>query len=146
MRQANERFGKNFELLEPALITRFQDHGWPGNVRELKSTIDRVVLLFDGPILRASWWDMPEPRPARAVPATPALPALPPPPAAATPLAATPPAASSPFSAAPPNAKQRLALAKKLLAESDHNYTWVAGQLGINPTTLWRWRKDGKPE
>ncbi len=144
LRQANERFGKNFELLEPALITRFQDYGWPGNIRELKSTIDRMVLLFDGPILRAPWWDMPETRPSKAVSATPAMPALPPPPAAATPLAAIPPAASPPFGALPPTAKQRLAQAKKLLAESDNNYTWVAGQLGVNSSTLWRWRKDGK--
>jgi hypothetical protein len=42
------------------------------------------------------------------------------------------------------NHKQKLALARKLLVDSDNNYSWVAGQLGINPTTLWRWRKAGK--
>ena len=141
LRQANERFGKNFELLEPALITRFHEYGWPGNVRELKSTIDRMVLLFDGPILRAPWWDMPDTRQSKGASATSALPA---PPVTAMPLTATPPASSAPFYAPPPNAKQRLALAKKLLAESDNNYTWVAGQLGVNSSTLWRWRKDGK--
>ena len=28
--QANERFGKNFESFEPALIARFQNYSWPG--------------------------------------------------------------------------------------------------------------------
>ena len=42
------------------------------------------------------------------------------------------------------NQKQRLALASRLLQESDDNYSWVAGQLGINTSTLWRWRKAGK--
>ena len=31
-----------------------------------------------------------------------------------------------------------------MLAESENNFTLVAAQLGINPTTLWRWRKAGK--
>ena len=35
-------------------------------------------------------------------------------------------------------------MARKLLGESDDNFSWVAGQLGINTSTLWRWRKAGK--
>ena len=144
LRQANERFGKNFELLEPALITRFHEYGWPGNVRELKSTIDRMVLLFDGPILRAPWWDMPQNLESKAVSAMPAPAPLPARPEAASPFTLTPAGPPAPSGASPLNTKQRLALARKLLAESDNNYTWVAGQLGINSSTLWRWRKGGK--
>ncbi len=141
LKKANERFGKNIEMIEPALISRFQQYGWPGNVRELKSTIDRMVLLFDGPILRAPWWDMPENRQSKA---------------SAPPLASPAPTAYSEMDIAAPlaapgsygspvlNTKQKLALAKKLLAESDNNYSWAAGQLGINSSTLWRWRKTGK--
>jgi len=139
LKAANERFGKNFELLEPALIARFQQYDWPGNVRELKSTIDRMVLLFDGPILRAPWWDMPERRNGHAVEiatATHASPVI-----AASDFAS--PSANA-FNASLPNTKQKLALAKKLLSESDDNFSWVAGQLGINTSTLWRWRKAGK--
>ncbi len=137
LHRANERFGKNFETLEPALISRFQQHFWPGNVRELKSTIDRMVLLFDGPVLRAPWWDMPEPPQAKSVA---------PPPAPFDAAPATPPIASAtPIPSAPfLNTKQKLDLARKLLAESDQNYSWVAGQLGVNSSTLWRWRKAGK--
>ena len=135
MKGANERFGKNFEALEPELIQRYQGYAWPGNVRELKSTIDRMVLLFDGPILRGSWWDMPESRQSRSVAAPPALHVMPAAPGPATPLG---------FGSSLPNTKQKLEMAKKLLGESDDNYSWVAGQLGINTSTLWRWRKAGK--
>ena len=148
LRLANERFGKNFETLEPALIGKFQRYTWPGNVRELKSTVDRLVLLFDGPVLREPWWEIPETRLAEpSLAAAPAVEAR----AMATPVEAsasapTPPTPASAFEPGLglPNTKQKLALAKKLLAESDNNYSWVAGQLGINTSTLWRWRKAGK--
>jgi len=100
-----------------------------------------MVLLFDGPILRAPWWDMPENRQSRSI----ALPQGPQ--AAATPPGGTSPAApAAPANSGPslPNTQQKLALAKKLLAESDDHFSWVAGQLGINTSTLWRWRKAGK--
>jgi transposase-like protein len=35
-------------------------------------------------------------------------------------------------------------MAKKLLEESNDNYSWVSAQLGINVSTLYRWRKSGK--
>lgn len=142
LRKANERFGKNFETLEPGLIARFQEYPWPGNVRELKSTIYRMVLLFDGPILRASWWDAPQNRTLAAEPTTsPELKGTPP--AVLHPVPGDSPA-SLPAGAQLPNTRQKLALAKQLLAESGDNYTWVASQLGINSSTLWRWRKAGK--
>ncbi len=128
LRQASERFGKNIESVEPALLERFCQYSWPGNARELKSAIDRLALLFDGPMLREGWWTPP------AEIATPAtgkyLDA-----ASLVPL----PAPEN-F----PNRQAKLALAKKLLHESGHDFTWVAARLGVNPTTLWRWRKAGK--
>lgn len=148
MRKANERFGKNFDALEPELIEKFQRYTWPGNVRELKSTIDRLVLLFDGPMLREPWWEIPEPLLANSGPV--AAPALEPRLAYPGDAPPTPPPAPAPApppftpGGAIPNTKQKLALARKLLAESDNNYSWVAGQLGINTSTLWRWRKSGK--
>ena len=187
LNKANERFGKNIESLEPGLIARFQQYHWPGNVRELKSTIDRMVLLFDGPFLRAPWWDMPENRATRsAVPVaggagtpasvvapvqsplpgpSPMVSSSPAPavsfgtPPAAAPAWATTPAGDAGFASPPapapgpivpmaptslPNGRQKLALARKLLAESNDNFTWVAAQLGVNSSTLWRWRKAGK--
>ena len=140
---ANERFGKNIETLEPGLIKHFQDYDWPGNVRELKSAIDRLVLLFDGPVLRESWWDPPESR-TKDAPETSEMPR----PASSreneTEKVAGIAGLAASGSGLLPNHKQKVALARQLLQESDNNHVWVAAQLGINPTTLWRWRKAGK--
>ena len=115
-------------------------------MRELKSTVDRLVLLFDGMILREPWWEAPEARapdqtyaPPPTVEAHEAL--LEPVPATGV---TTNSSAGFGSGTVIPNTKQKLALAQRLLAESDNNYSWVAGQLGINSSTLWRWRKAGK--
>ncbi|MEI7730738.1 MAG: sigma-54 dependent transcriptional regulator [Verrucomicrobiota bacterium] len=155
MRKANERFGKNFETIEPAMIEKFQLHTWPGNVRELKSTVDRLVLLFDGSILRAPWWDVPETRVPQATGFA-SMPVM----EASSVSTQSSPAVPIPEAvhAAPvtsalgvythgmgiPNHKQKLVIARRLMEESGNNFSWVAGQLGINVTTLWRWRKTGK--
>ena len=137
--EANERFGKNFETIEPGLIQRFQQYRWPGNVRELKSAINRLILLFDGPVLRSSWWDLPA---SDATSETTAPPA----PGAADVAAGTAPASAAARTGVPrvPSRAEKYELAKRLLRESNHNYTWVAGQLGVNTSTLWRWREAGK--
>jgi len=126
--QSCERFGKHFDRIEPELIAKFQTYQWPGNARELKSAVDRMVILFDGPVLRAQWWDRPVARVASQ-------------PSAA---AATPTSAMSVTGSPIPNKKQKMELAVKLLDESDNNYSWVSAQLGVNVSTLYRWRKSGK--
>ena len=134
MQKAGERFGKMFDQVEPGLVKRFQSYDWPGNVRELKSHIDRMVILYDGPILREAWWDQPQSGQARAQQA-----------------AGTTDPAKTRFphdlSAPPtriPSQKERIERAKELLANDDQNLSWVSAQLGIHPTTLYRWRKQGK--
>jgi DNA-binding NtrC family response regulator len=184
LNMASERFGKHFDSIEPELVQAFQVYHWPGNVRELKSQIDRMVVLHDGPVLRAAWWE----QPASANPATanaqqgmggagmesiagfgqegqapqanqfsPQHPGSysfgmpntggagetsfqggqfhPPGQNLQQPYWPTPPALSP---------KQKMALARDFLAQSDQNLGWVAAQLGIHPTTLYRWRKQGK--
>ena len=127
-----ERFGKHFDRIEPELIAKFQTYHWPGNARELKSAIDRMVILFDGPVLRAQWWERP-------VPISPQ---------AHSPMPAPATQSSSPTFGAPgsfiPSGKQKMELARRLLEESGDNYSWVSAQLGVNVSTLYRWRKSGK--
>lgn len=57
--ESNERHGKNFDTIEPELVTELQRHRWPGNVRELRNVIDRMVLFYDGTVLRKGWWETP---------------------------------------------------------------------------------------
>ncbi len=130
LQAAGERLGKFFDSIEPELIRKFQDHQWPGNVRELRNAIDRLAILYDGPTLRSAWWDPPH----------------------ATPRQLPDPGPSGRGGAPsflggtglPLSRKQKLDMAKQLLESSGNDLTWVAAQLGIHPTTLYRWRKAGK--
>lgn len=131
LQNAGERFGRHFESAEPELIRKFQQFDWPGNARELKNTIDRLVILYQGPVLRASWWDPPPRLEAPPVHAAPAGSPSHGPGAAPAEVALT-------------NRKQKLELARRLLRENDDNLTGVAAKLGINLSTLYRWRKAGK--
>lgn len=132
---ACERFGKHFDRIEPELVAKFQMHSWPGNARELKSAIDRMVILFDGPVLRAQWWEPP----TILASSTPIIPG------AFGQPAPTPQMPSYGSSGGfIPSGKRKMELARKLLDESENNYSWVSAQLGINVSTLYRWRKAGK--
>jgi two-component system, NtrC family, response regulator AtoC len=50
-----ETFRRDFKSavrgLTPAAERLLQTHAWPGNVRELRNTIERAVLLAEGPVL-----------------------------------------------------------------------------------------------
>ncbi len=141
VRAAGERFGKNFENVEPELVRRFQEHDWPGNVRELKNAIERMVILYDGPTLRAGWWEAPKQTPfsiqTNLNPRAGMLRSIPPP------TGAPEPAGQGGFTPAM-SRKQRLEYASRLLAEGGHDLTWIAAQLGVNSSTLYRWRKANK--
>ncbi len=133
IQRANERFGKHIESVEPALIQRFQRYEWPGNVRELKSSVDRLVLLYDAPILREGWWEAPPSLASETTLATP-LPTL----------GNGPTAAAPALPAMLPGRTQRVALARELLAAGNLHLAEIAARTGVHPTTLFRWRKAGK--
>ena len=133
LQQAAVRVGKNFESLEPELIQKFQKHDWPGNVRELKQAIERVAFHYDGPIMRAGWWELPQPRSARTPMAV-----------VETSSVITAPSSALQASGLPPSRRGRVALARRFLQEGNEDLAWVAAQVGVHPTTLYRWRKSGK--
>jgi len=142
---AAERAGKNFESLEPELVQKFQLYDWPGNVRELKQSIERLAFHYDGPVMRAAWWDLPPTRAVRAAASGAAPMVHPGGMVSSAPVVA--PAYSFPGYAPgslPPGRRSRLALARRLLQENAEDLTWVAAQVGVHPTTLYRWRKAGK--
>lgn len=130
---AGERFGKFFDSIDPDLILKFRGHPWPGNIRELKNTIDRLVLLHDGPVLRANWWDPPAPAntsiPAAALTETPTSPFQAPSASPTVPLRTR---------------RDRLHRAQALLAAGQHSLAEVAAEIGVHPSTLFRWRQAGK--
>jgi transcriptional regulator with PAS, ATPase and Fis domain len=126
LNEANEKFGKNFVSIDPALIAEMLKHTWPGNARELRASVHRMVVLHHGPILRAEWWESPV---THAAPAKQEAPAQ---------VAAGVPATGV------LSRRQKWDRARHLLKESGNDQTWTAAQLGVHPTTLFRWMKSGK--
>ena len=48
----NKKFKKDFEEIDPAAEEAMLNYEWPGNIRELKNSIERIVLLENGPTLK----------------------------------------------------------------------------------------------
>ena len=51
----NKRFNKSFEEIAEDAKEMMLNYPWPGNIRELKNTIERIVLLEQGPLLKAEY-------------------------------------------------------------------------------------------
>lgn len=50
---AATRHGRGFRTIAPSALDALAQYSWPGNCRELVHTIERVVVLHDGPTLTA---------------------------------------------------------------------------------------------
>jgi two-component system, repressor protein LuxO len=53
LRDISAAEGKNFTSFDPEILSRFNKHPWPGNVRELENVIRNIVVLNDGPVVKA---------------------------------------------------------------------------------------------
>jgi len=49
----NKQFNKNFEVISEGAQKAIFDYHWPGNIRELSNSVERIVLLEQGPELKA---------------------------------------------------------------------------------------------
>ena len=54
LRKHKARTGLGVERMEEAALAALSAYDWPGNVRELENTIERAVVLSDGPLIRAA--------------------------------------------------------------------------------------------
>ena len=52
IRRSAGELKKKIDGLEPAAARQLERYTWPGNIRELENTIERAVLLTDGPYLQ----------------------------------------------------------------------------------------------
>ncbi|MGE3178868.1 MAG: sigma-54-dependent transcriptional regulator [Vicinamibacterales bacterium] len=53
VRKHAQRTGRRVDRVDEAVLTALQQYDWPGNVRELENTIERAVVLSNGPIINA---------------------------------------------------------------------------------------------
>ena len=54
LRQHAQRYRKPLSGFDPAAMQVLMDHRWPGNVREMDHSVERAVLMTQGPTLRAA--------------------------------------------------------------------------------------------
>jgi transcriptional regulator with GAF, ATPase, and Fis domain len=53
LRKHAGRTGLRVERVDEEALAALEAYGWPGNVRELENTIERAVVLSDGPVIGA---------------------------------------------------------------------------------------------
>jgi DNA-binding NtrC family response regulator len=54
LRQHAQRYRKPLSGFDPAAMQVLMDHRWPGNVREMDHSVERAVLMAQGPSVRAA--------------------------------------------------------------------------------------------
>src|SRR6266404_1599922 len=47
----NEKHGRRVATVSEAVLNAFRNHTWPGNVRELRNTLERAVIVCEGPAI-----------------------------------------------------------------------------------------------
>jgi DNA-binding NtrC family response regulator len=47
----NAKHGRNVGGVNEVVLQMFQSHNWPGNVREMRNTMERAVIVCDGPLI-----------------------------------------------------------------------------------------------
>jgi DNA-binding NtrC family response regulator len=53
LRKHAQRIGRRIDRIDEGVLTGLQQYDWPGNVRELENTIERAVVLSQGPSISA---------------------------------------------------------------------------------------------
>src|ERR1700690_1010398 len=47
----NSKHGRRVATVSEAVLNAFRNHTWPGNVRELRNTLERAVIVCEGPVI-----------------------------------------------------------------------------------------------
>lgn len=51
LEEMNTKHGRRIATISEAVLNQFRAHGWPGNVRELRNTLERAVIVCEGPVI-----------------------------------------------------------------------------------------------
>jgi len=49
--EMSAKHGRKIAAVSEAVLQAFQNYSWPGNVRELRNTLERAVIVCDGPVI-----------------------------------------------------------------------------------------------
>src|SRR5436305_1285571 len=47
----NAKHSRRVATVSEAVLNAFRNYGWPGNVRELRNTLERAVIVCEGPVI-----------------------------------------------------------------------------------------------
>src|SRR5580658_6099032 len=51
LKDMSAKHGRKVAVVSEAVLNLFQNYSWPGNVRELRNTLERAVIVCDGPVI-----------------------------------------------------------------------------------------------
>jgi DNA-binding NtrC family response regulator len=51
LKDMSTKHGRKVAVVSEAVLNLFQNYSWPGNVRELRNTLERAVIVCDGPVI-----------------------------------------------------------------------------------------------
>jgi len=49
--EMNSKHGRKVATISDAVLHAFQNYSWPGNVRELRNSLERAIIVCDGPVI-----------------------------------------------------------------------------------------------
>ena len=49
--EMSQKHGRKVATISDAVLHAFQNYSWPGNVRELRNTLERAVIVCEGPVI-----------------------------------------------------------------------------------------------
>ncbi|WP_289645376.1 sigma-54 dependent transcriptional regulator, partial [uncultured Muribaculum sp.] len=60
MKRFSEKYKREASELDGSARDKLMSHYWPGNIRELEHAVEKAVIISDGPVLRASHFELPK--------------------------------------------------------------------------------------
>ncbi|MBV9479160.1 MAG: sigma-54-dependent Fis family transcriptional regulator [Acidobacteria bacterium] len=51
--EMSQKHGRKVSTISDAVLHIFQNYSWPGNVRELRNTLERAVIVCEGPVIES---------------------------------------------------------------------------------------------
>lgn len=60
MKRFSEKYKREASELDDSARDKLMSHYWPGNIRELEHAVEKAVIISDGPVLRASHFELPK--------------------------------------------------------------------------------------
>src|SRR5262249_38447604 len=51
LEEMSTKHGRRIATVSEAVLNAFRNYSWPGNVRELRNTLERAVIVCEGPVI-----------------------------------------------------------------------------------------------